>query len=99
MFTIHAPSIITPNEVAFRYSCSRFGAFEERVTWPVSNSGVHGQPAILNLMAALLGVSYYKANASADITVEVPLGAASRAAVTACYTEGLGEFLFRNALP
>ena len=99
MFTIHAPSIIAQNEVAFSYTCSRFGAFEERVIWPVSKSAVHGQPALLNLMAALLGVSYYKAAAAADIIVEVPLGPASREAIIACYTEGLGEFLFRNALP
>jgi UDP-N-acetyl-alpha-D-muramoyl-L-alanyl-L-glutamate epimerase len=111
MFTIHASLILSANSAAFRYTCARFGAFEERVTWPephverseAQDSGptknLHSQPALLNLMAALLGVSYYKAAATSDITVDVPLGPASRAAVVACYTEGLGEFLFRNALP
>ena len=99
MFTIHAPVIIAPNAAAFRYTCATFGAFEERVVWPETNANLSTQPALLNLMAAILGVSYYKAAASSDITVEVPLGPAARAAVTACYTEGLGEFLFRNALP
>jgi UDP-N-acetyl-alpha-D-muramoyl-L-alanyl-L-glutamate epimerase len=99
MFTIHAPLILSANSAAFRYTCARFGAFEERVSWPETNKNLTTQPALLNLMAALLGVSYYKAAASSDITVEVPLGPAARAAVVACYTEGLGEFLFRNALP
>ncbi len=99
MFTIHPPVIIAPNAASFRYTCARFGAFEERVVWPEISGDIHAQPALLNLMAAILGVSYYKAAASSDITVEVPIGAASRAAVIACYTEGLGEFLFRNALP
>jgi UDP-N-acetyl-alpha-D-muramoyl-L-alanyl-L-glutamate epimerase len=99
MFTIHAPLILSANSATFRYTCTRFGAFEERVTWPETPTDLSTQPALLNLMAALLGVSYYKAAAAADITVEVQLGPASRAAVIACYTEGLGEFLFRNALP
>jgi UDP-N-acetyl-alpha-D-muramoyl-L-alanyl-L-glutamate epimerase len=99
MFTIHAPLILSPNSAAFRYTCARFGAFEERIIWPETSKNLSTQPALLNLMAALLGVSYYKAAAASDITVEVPLGTASRAAVVACYTEGLGEFLFRNALP
>jgi UDP-N-acetyl-alpha-D-muramoyl-L-alanyl-L-glutamate epimerase len=66
---------------------------------PESPKDLSTQPALLNLMAALLGVSYYKAAAASGIMVEVPLGPASRAAIMACYTEGLGEFLFRNALP
>jgi hypothetical protein len=100
MFTIHPPRLASPLEAVFACTCSRFGPFEERVAWPKStfDGGLARHPALLNLMAALLGVSYYKANASAGITVEVPLGPAARAAVTACYTEGLGEFLFRNAL-
>jgi hypothetical protein len=63
------------------------------------NHTLSRHPTLLNLLAALLGVSYYKAAASAEITVDPPLGAAARAAVEACYIEGLGEFLFRNALP
>jgi UDP-N-acetyl-alpha-D-muramoyl-L-alanyl-L-glutamate epimerase len=99
MFTVHAPLIISANSAAFRCTCARFGAFEERVTWPETSKNLTTQPALLNLMAALLGVSYYKAAASSDITLKIPLAPASRAAVVACYTEGLGEFLFRNALP
>ena len=99
MFTIHAPALIAPNAAVFRYTCATFGVFEERVVWPETKSNLSAQPALLNLMAAVLGISYYKAAASSDITVEVPFGAAARAVVTACYTEGLGEFLFRNALP
>lgn len=100
MFTIHPPRIVSAHEAMFSYTCSRFGLFEERVAWPqATEGGLGSHVALLNLMAALLGVSYYKANASAGITVEVPLGPSARAAVIACYTEGLGEFLFRNNLP
>lgn len=99
MFTIHPPVIISAHECAFRYTCATFGTFEERVIWPKTTRNLSTQPALLNLMAAILGVSYYKAAASSDITVEVPLGPAARAVIIACYTEGLGEFLFCNALP
>lgn len=99
MFTIHAPQILSPNSASFRYTCGTYGVFEERVVWPDTTQSIATQPALLNLMAAVLGVSYYKAAAASDITVEVPLGTASRAVVEACYTEGLGEFLFRNNLP
>jgi UDP-N-acetyl-alpha-D-muramoyl-L-alanyl-L-glutamate epimerase len=102
MFTIRAPRPVSASEVLFRYECSTFGAFEERIDWPrrdASGIALTDQSALLRLLAALLGVSYYKAAATRDIIVEFPLGEAAKAAVIACYGEGLGEFLFRNALP
>jgi UDP-N-acetyl-alpha-D-muramoyl-L-alanyl-L-glutamate epimerase len=102
MFTIHAPRLVSAQEALFSYTCSVFGVFEERLFFPQAadvGRPLAEQQALLNLTAALLGVSYYKAAASPDIGVEPLLGPAARAAVQACYSEGLGEFLFRNALP
>ena len=98
MLTIHAPHIISPDTVEFRYTCATYGAFAEQVTWPVSAQSIADFTALMNLMAAVMGVSYYKAAASDAITIDVPLGPHAQAVVKAVYTEGLGEFYFRNAL-
>ena len=100
MFTIHPPRQTSADEAAFSYTCETFGAFEERVIWPMARGvPLADQTALLNLTAALLGVSYYKAAAASAIKVEFALGPASQAAVKSAYRDGLGEFFFRNQLP
>ncbi|MEM8798563.1 MAG: hypothetical protein AAGF15_00645 [Pseudomonadota bacterium] len=105
-FSIHAPRVDAQHRlVQFRYHCDRFGGFEETVHWPhaVPNGAFEklrsreGQ-ALLRLTALMVGVSYHKAAASDEVIVEFPAGEAAMAALTAAYTEGLGEFYVRNQL-
>ncbi len=91
----HAPGVF-----AFAYRCSRFGDFEEVVSFPKAAAPTAAQSALLDLAALAIGVSYYKANACGRIDLPSPFaGGAARDLAQALYSEGLGEFYVRNNLP
>ena len=55
--------------------------------------------ALFDFASVLLGLSYYKAAALPELTVEMPLTVLLQTSITALYTDGLGEFYVRNELP
>jgi hypothetical protein len=90
--------------IDFSYRCDRYGAFVETITFPgrAADLAQLGAPQarLLDLTAAAIGVSYYKANAGGFIAVESGLPTPqARALIEALYGEGLGEFYVRNNLP
>ena len=54
--------------------------------------------AALRMVHLTLGVSYYKAYCPRTITLTYPLSAAQAQYWNTVYTQGLGEFFFRNAI-
>lgn len=88
--------------VRFAYRCSHYGEFTESLRFPGCAPALErlsaGQRALLDLLSAALGVSYYKARASGHLDAPA-LTAPGLALVRALYTEGLGEFYVRNGLP
>jgi hypothetical protein len=89
-----------PGAFAFAYRCSRFGDFEEVITFPRAATPTPAQSALLDLAALAIGVSYYKANASGRIELATAFAsAAAHDLARALYSEGLGEFYVRNNLP
>jgi UDP-N-acetyl-alpha-D-muramoyl-L-alanyl-L-glutamate epimerase len=91
------------NSVEFRYSCSKFGAFAETVTFPADAvldfDRFPELGALLDFTAAIIGVSYYKSAVAKVVRSSLALTPAAVEAVKALYTEGLGEFYARNELP
>ncbi|MEM8979221.1 MAG: hypothetical protein AAGD04_07040 [Pseudomonadota bacterium] len=83
-------------EVVFSFDCASFGPFEEVVTFPVDLPQTDETKALLGFAAPLLGLSYYKAAASARVEIEYALPKEALAASQALYTQGLGEFYVRN---
>jgi hypothetical protein len=95
---------IEGEEISFSYRCDRYGAFVERFTFPGHAATLSAlsepQKRLLDIAAAAVGVSYYKANACGALVSE--FGFPTREArdlIEALYTEGLGEFYVRNNLP
>lgn len=100
-FTIAGWRLEEDRTAVFSYECSRFGLFEERLTLPegfAMEAAGAALPALLDLIAHLAGVSYYKAAAAPEVLSELALDAAGRACVEAAYTQGLGEFRVRAGL-
>lgn len=93
VFRVHGPDV-RRDTVELRYSFDDEWHFVERIT-------VDGPPdeRLLPLLAALAGVSYYKAAGPLPIDVEPPLTAAEREAVTLAYDHGLRELAVHNGLP
>jgi hypothetical protein len=93
---------VVGEEVRFAYRCGHYGEFTETLRFPGCAQALASltadQRALLDLLSAALGVSYYKARASGRL--DAPALTASGLTLTrALYTEGLGEFYIRNALP
>ena len=82
------------DQVAFDFSCSRFGVFSETVAVGATDVVPDG---LLTLLQVALGVSTYKA-AAARRVIFPPLTPGGRAMAEALYTEGLAEFFVRSGL-
>lgn len=89
----------------FDYSCTRFGAFRETVSFPMLEGGLAGlmDDGLSGLAAQLhaaIGVSYYKSAAAREVKMTSPwLTPAADAMIRALYTDGLAEFYVRAGLP
>jgi UDP-N-acetyl-alpha-D-muramoyl-L-alanyl-L-glutamate epimerase len=94
-FRVHEP-VARGGTLTLRYSFDDVLAFTEVVEFAGASAGDERR---WPLLAALAGVSYYKAAAPVPIVVDPPLRAAERRAVELAYDEGLREFALHNALP
>ena len=91
-------------EVVFHYHCSRFGGFQEMVSFPALEGASFENPdqglaGLFTLLHLALGVSYYKCAAAEEIILPGDLGNAAADVARALYTEGLAEFFIRAGLP
>lgn len=92
--------------LSFNFESSKYGTFTETLKFPAKlpprkvNSPEFDRLA--QLLSSALAVSYYKLHAPLNLALNMPRYENSRAAsglIRAVYTEGLGEFYARNALP
>ncbi len=97
--------VISPkkNSIEFHFKCETYGKFCEVITLPEkANLAAHSNDTTLNqlldIMAAYLGVSYYKLSAEKQITFNFPYFENTIKSIEALYTKGLGEFYVRNKL-
>lgn len=104
MFKINQWKIDTgENTINFYYLCNRYGEFCEKVNFP-DNAHLSEHlndvkfTKLLDIMAAYIGVSYYKLEASNKIEFDLPFSDISKTSIEKIYTEGLGEFYIRNNL-
>lgn len=104
MFTIQKWKIdAETNSVQFRFECGTYGAFEEVISFP-AHADIQGYKEsevlhnLLDVMAAYLGVSYYKLSAVGHLKIDMPFSDIVKNSIEKIYTEGLGEFYIRNAL-
>lgn len=101
LFTIEGWDI-ADRQVIFHFTCSRHGRFSETV-WPLPEGSdpvrpLSGAEPLLPLLAAAIGVSYYKAGAAREISVLPPVTQAGQAMIQALYRDGLAEFFVRSGL-
>jgi UDP-N-acetyl-alpha-D-muramoyl-L-alanyl-L-glutamate epimerase len=102
-FEIEGWSLVEDCSLAFRYRSPKFGLFAETITFPETHTPLsvlakkHG--ALLDVVAVVLGVSYYKTDPTKALSVKsgFPTDAA-HAFSNALYVEGLAEFYVRNGL-
>jgi hypothetical protein len=94
-FHIRRP-VARDGTLTLRYAFDQALEFTEVVEF---GAGSCGDERLWSLLAALAGVSYYKAAGPLPIVVDPPLRAAERRAVELAYDDGLREFAVRNELP
>lgn len=94
-FHVRAP-VARDGTLSLRYSFDDTVEFTEVVEF--GDEGC-GDERLWPLVAALAGVSYYKAAAPLPIVVDTPLSTAERRAVELAYDHGMREFAVRNELP
>lgn len=101
-FEILAPTFDAATGIArFSYALDDL-RFSEVLTFPAGGhpeaAGSDAFAKLLDLAAAVLGVSYFKLKAPLRVTLAFPLTAAERDFVFDVYSNGLGEFYARNQL-
>lgn len=93
----------TGNILSFNYCCSRFGVFTETLVLPASYDeiAIHGYKSLIDMLHAIMGVSYYKLNAAPTLMCDHDIFTSKNAQtlVKSLYQEGLGEFFIRANLP
>jgi hypothetical protein len=94
-FHVRAPAA-RDGTLRLRYSFDESFEFTEVLEF---GDGGCGDERLWPLVAALAGVSYYKAAAPVPIVVDAPLARAERRAVELAYDHGMREFAVRNELP
>jgi hypothetical protein len=93
----------TTNSIHFDFECDVFGSFSEVIQFPecikISNESrdavLH---QLLDVMAAYLGVSYYKLSAETTIQIAGSFSNTAKQSIEKIYNDGLGEFYIRNEL-
>ena len=102
-FILHAPELdAAENTVRFSFDVPRFGRFEETVAFPETAKLDRIDKAVreplLQLVAILIGTSYFKAAPAESLHFDFPLTAEARTLAELTYGPGLGEFYVRNDL-
>ena len=91
------------NSASFRYNCSVYGDFSEVIIFPetvkISDKSEDKKfYKLLDVMAAYIGVSYYKLNAANEIQLDFSFSNVAKESIEKLYNDGLGEFYIRNNL-
>jgi hypothetical protein len=73
--------------------------FTETIAFPLSGEVPDAFYRVLDLLHVVAGVSYYKVGAPPRIEAPAAIPAEAAALFTAVYSQGLGEYAYRNDLP
>jgi UDP-N-acetyl-alpha-D-muramoyl-L-alanyl-L-glutamate epimerase len=91
------------HSLAFPFHSPRFGAFAETLRFPQAQHSVAeiavAAPGLVDLLASVLSLSYYKADPVGHLRLPRALPPAANALLEALLRDGLGEFYVRNGLP
>ncbi len=91
------------NKLSFHYRCSAFGEFIETITLPLptTTEALQKQKPLIDMLHAIIGVSYYKLNAAQNLKCDhlIFQKNTARILIQSLYQEGLGEFFIRADLP